>query len=121
MALTKTVLNTTRHSLTLLLEEAGTAAAELAVALAGDCAEGPLKTLLSGEFADAAAARAAIYANVDVMIAQRAGSAGDSVHLCVDYDDNSEAFEANFICAKGGDTDTGDFVVTFRYRHSLTK
>ncbi|MCW8134719.1 MAG: hypothetical protein KIT75_03500 [Planctomycetota bacterium] len=119
MSLTKTKLDETRHSITYLFTEAGDAVGELAVNVIADLAAGPLKTLLQTPVADAAAARALVYENIDVIVSQRAGSAGDSCHLCLDFDDATTVFEMNAICAKGGDTDTGEFVVTLRLRHSL--
>ena len=119
MAMTKAIANTTPHSITYVLTEAGTAAAELAVNVIADCAAGPLKTLLSTAVADAAAAQALIEDNVDVMLHRRSVSAGDSADLSIDFDDAATVFEMNLLTRKGGDTDEAVFVLTLKYRHSL--
>lgn len=120
MAMTKTIVKTTPHSILYLLEEAGTTAAELAIAVATDCAAGPLKTLLQTAVADQAAARTLIEDNCTISVFQRAGSTGDSVHMALDFDDNSTVFEMNAIAVKGADGDTGDFYVKIKFDHSLT-
>lgn len=121
MAMTKTILNTTPHSITYLLSEAGTAAAELAIDVGADCAAGPLKTLLATPVADAAAARVLINENVDVMTYKRAGSVGDNCDIALDFDDAATVFEMNALAVKGADADTADVVVTLKFRHSLVK
>lgn len=121
MAMTKAIAHKSRYSITYVLTEAGTAAAELAVNVGADLDAGPLKTLLATAVADAAAARTLINENVDVMCYRRSVSAGDSADLSIDFDDAATVFEMNLLTRKGGDTDEAEFVLTLRYRPSKWK
>lgn len=121
MAMTITVLDTTEHSLTLLLTEAGTTAAENARDIIDDCEDGALKTLLQTAVADAAAAEALIEDNCTVTVRQRAGSTGDPTGMAISFDDAATVIEMNCLAVKINDADTAVWVVKIQLEHSLVK
>lgn len=124
MSLSKTIVKKTEHSITYLLEEDGTAAGELPIAVASDCEDGALKTHLETAVADQAAARALLLENCTVSVHARSltpdGATGGA-NLVLDCDDNSTVFELNATAVKDANADTGKWIVKIQLDHSLTR
>lgn len=135
MALTKAIVKRTPHAIVYTLTEDGNAAAELAIDVPADLIHadsvGPLRNLLQGggavdtvEFADQAAARAAMRENCRVSVSQISGGAGEPLNLAMDQDISGAGvgnFELNCTAVKVAANDVGAWLVRIEYVHSLVK
>jgi len=121
MAHTVTILSQTPNSAAVQLDEDGTAAALVQTDLVAALNDGPLKDALSQEFADQAAARAALYNAIDVNIYANQIGAG-AVQGIADANVSGTG-EGNFRLetnvAKAAGTDTATLIARIALRHSI--
>ena len=135
MALTKAIVKRTPHSIVYTLTEDGNAAAELAIDVPADLLHadsvGPLRNLLQGggavdtvEFANQAAARAALRENCRVSVSQISSGAAEPQTLSLDQDISGAGvgnFELNALACKVNTNDVAAWLVRIDFVHSLVK